>query len=149
MFFGGPCQNAADLIEQVLAHAACLHDVRLLPEVLSDELTRVVQRLRAILVERADDELWPVDLFDIAARPSGAGLQMLHSLSVVDRRYEIVEKHPVRNLSRQLHHLHTRRTNVDRNVFWRAAAMHDIDFDILDLNKFALECYFFHRKQAS
>ena len=64
-----PREHLADLVEQRLGHARRLHDVGLLAEVLRHEQPGVVERPVAVVVERAHDELRPVDVVD---RTSGA-----------------------------------------------------------------------------
>ena len=59
-----PISSSSDCVD-----AARLHDVRLLAEVLRDELASAVERERAVVVERADDELRPVD---VVHGPAGA-----------------------------------------------------------------------------
>src|SRR6185436_4971211 len=68
---------------------------------------------------------------------------------VVSRRNEVVQQHAVSYLARQLHHFHSGRADVNRNVLWRAIAVHDVDLDVFDLNKLAFEGDFLHREQTT
>ena len=83
VFFCRPGQHAADLIEQVLTYAACFHDVRLLAQVLGDKLTCIVQCARTIFVQRTDNQLRTVDLFDSPARSLGSDSKVLHCFAIV------------------------------------------------------------------
>ena len=107
--------DLADLVDQRLVDAAGLHDVRLLPEVLGEQLAGPVQ------CERRGPR-------PASRRPAGAGrcprtaaparaapaCQRVQRLPVVGRPDHVVEDHAVADLPGQLHHLHARRPDVDR-----------------------------------
>ena len=78
----------------------------LLAEVLGDEKAGTVECRLAIVVDRAHDELGPIEIVDRATRPFGADLQVLHRPCVVVGGDQIVEDDPVGDLTGELHHLH-------------------------------------------
>ena len=118
MFFGGPGQYAANLIQQVLTDATRFHDVRLLAEILGDQLASAIQCATAILVQRADYQLRAVDRFNTTACFLSSNAEVFHCFAVVSRRHEIVQQHAVRYLARELHHLHSGSADVDRDILW-------------------------------
>ena len=74
--------------------------MRLLAEVLCDKLTRVVQSAKAVFIERTNDQLRPIDLFNAAPCAFGSCTQVFHRFAVVGGRDEIVEQHSVGDLAR-------------------------------------------------
>ena len=143
----GQVRICADLLEQRRVDAARLHDVRLLAEVLRHELARAVERDRAVGVERADDELRPVDVVDGAAGARGALGERRHRLAVVAGPDEVVEQHAVADLAGERHHLHRGRADVDRDVLRRAVAVDDVDLDVVEVHELAVEGDALHREQ--
>ena len=72
----------------------------LLAQILGDEQTGAVEGGLAVVVDRANHELGPIDVVDGAADLVGPDGQMLQGLPVVVGRHQVVEHHPVGDLAR-------------------------------------------------
>ena len=121
--------------------------MRLLPQILGQQLPRTVQRRLLVLMHRAHDQLRAVDLIQAAPRPLRANFQPLQRHMVIVRRHTVVQHRPVRDLPRQLHHLRPRRADHDRHIARRLPPVHHIQFNPVHLVKLALECDILHRQQ--
>src|SRR5712692_3537071 len=137
MLFSRPSQDATDLVKQVRTHSARFHYVRLLAEILSDQLASIVQCSRTVLVQRANHELGTIDLLEGATRALGTGAKMFHRFAVVSGRHQIVEQDSVGYLACKLHHLHSSRADVNWNLLGQTVTVNDVDLDVFDLNELA------------
>ncbi len=108
--------------------------MRLLREVLGDQLARAVQPTPPIIVHRADHQLGPVDVIDRSARLLCPGLQLLHRLDVVFRLDEIIQHHAVGDFAGQFHHLWAGRPDVDRHVARPFTPVNHVQLDTVDMH---------------
>src|SRR5262249_40272374 len=146
---GGPGQNSANAVQQILIDTTCLHDVRLLSEILGYQLARVVDCSGSIRIERTDYQLRTIHASKLPPGTSAADLQMLHRLAIVRRGHEVVQQYPVRDFTGQLHHFHSGCSDVDRDLFWASIAVDDVYLDVIHVYKLALERDLLHSKQVA
>ena len=109
------------------------------PEVLGDEQAGSVEGGLAIGIQRAHDELGPVDVVQAAARPRRTPLEMVQGAGVVVGGDEVVEDDAVGDLAGQLHHLHAGGTDVDRHVLGSPLLVDVVELDAVEVDVGAVE----------
>src|SRR5262249_12520625 len=99
MFLRRPCQDSTDLVQQALAHSAGLHYMRLLTQVLGYQHPGIVERPSAVVIQRADYELRPINMRNAATGSFCTGSQVRHCLLIVGGGDQVVQQDSVSYLS--------------------------------------------------
>ncbi len=123
--------------------------MRLLRQVLGEQLAGGINGFVVVVIHRANDELRAVYVFERASCFACAFLQQLHGFIVVLRWDAIVEQHAIANLARHLHHLVAGGADHDGHMARLAPPVNDIQLDLIDVMEFAVESDALHVEQAA
>ncbi len=127
LFYSGrPTQNALHLLHCFRWRTARLRDMRLLREVLRNQLLRGLHGAVVIMIYRAHDQLRTIYVCQSAPGFFRANFNVLQGFVIICWRHAIIERHAIGDFARQFHHTHMRRANVDRHVARFATPVYDI-----------------------